>query len=148
MGVTGPVLAFVLLDGSLDGDCVVASLAGLYVRQGGKVLARYWTDVDAAALDSETEELEVRWVDGTEPVRFAPGRALGRVIHERVQNSLLLAELVPVRADSNLRVAMRRRPDGSLFTQVVGNGRVDLSDPAVAENVDHAEARLREAAGL
>jgi hypothetical protein len=141
-------MAFRLLDASVDGDCVVATRSGLHTRLDGQVLVRAWTDVDSAALDAETGELEVRWVDGTPPVRFEPGQALGRVVHERVQNSVVLAETVPVRGDRALRVAVRRDQDGTLFTQVVGNGRVDLSDPAVAGAVDAAEARLREAAGL
>ncbi len=144
--ITGPVLAFERLD---DG-WAVATRDGLHVIQAGTRLHRHWTDVDGASLDGETAELEVRWVDGTAPTRFAVNdrSRLQQVVHDRVQSSVVLAEIVSVPGDRKVRVALRRGADGDLFVQVVGNGRVDLSDPAVAEVVDAAEARLREAAGL
>ncbi len=95
-------------------------------------------------------EVEVRWVDGTEPVRFAveARSRLPRVVHDRVQNSILLAETVKVPGDRHVRVVLRRAADGTLFSQVIGNGRVDLADPEVAAVIDAAEARVREAGGL
>ncbi|MCB2175613.1 MAG: hypothetical protein KQH57_07375 [Actinomycetales bacterium] len=146
LGLTEPALAFAKLE---DG-WAVATRDGLHVLQGGRPLSRHWTDVDGASLDGETGELEVRWVDGTEPVRFVveARSRLPRVVHDRVQNSILLAETVKVPGDRHVRVVLRRAADGTLFSQVIGNGRVDLADPAVAEVIDAAEARVREAAGL
>ena len=46
-----------------------------------------------------------------------------------------------------IRVALRRGEDGELFTQVLGEGSVDLSDPAVAAAVDTAEDEVRDAVG-
>ena len=40
-----------------------------------------------------------------------------------------------------IRVALRRGEDGELFTQVLGEGSVDLSDPAVAAAVDAPRTR-------
>ena len=145
-GLAAPVLAHAVL---ADGDWAVATRSGLHLLLGGAALSRRWTDVDGAALDAEGV-LEVRWVDGTAPVRLnPPARSrLPRVVHERVQSSVVLAEQVPVPGDRRLRVALRKDPDGSLFTQVIGNGQVDLDDPQVARSVDEAEARIRDAAGL
>ena len=47
-----------------------------------------------------------------------------------------------------IRVVLRRGADGDLFTQSIGTGRVDLTDPAVVALLDEAEARVRAAAGL
>lgn len=146
LGLTEPALAFAKLE---DG-WAVATRGGLHVIQGDRPLSRHWTDVDGASLDGETGELEIRWVDGTEPVRFAVDARsrLPRVVHDRVQNSILLAETVKVPGDRHVRVVLRRSSDGTLFSQVIGNGRVDLADPDVAALIDAAEARVREAAGL
>ncbi|MDO8108073.1 hypothetical protein Q6348_12795 [Isoptericola sp. b441] len=133
-----------------EGGWAVATRSGLHLLRDGTALHRRWTDVDGASLDGDSGELEIRWVDGTPPARFVvdAGSRLPRVVHDRVQNSVVLAETVSVPGDRKLRVALRRSADGALFSQVIGNGRVDLSDPAVAQVVDAAEARVREAAGL
>lgn len=146
LGLTEPALAFAKLE---DG-WAVATRGGLHVIQGERPLSRRWTDVDGASLDGETGELEIRWVDGTKPVRFAVDARsrLPRVVHDRVQNSILLAETVKVPGDRHVRVVLRRAADGALFSQVIGNGRVDLADPDVAALIDAAEARVREAGGL
>ncbi|MBA8809337.1 hypothetical protein [Promicromonospora sukumoe] len=52
------------------------------------------------------------------------------------------------RAGRSARVAVRRRADGELFSQVIGGRGVDLSDPEAARALDAAEARVRSAAGL
>ncbi|MCV2393869.1 hypothetical protein OEB99_06075 [Actinotalea sp. M2MS4P-6] len=148
LGLTGHALAFAHL---VDDGWAAATRTGLHVLPvpGEDVIERAWTDVDGASLDEEGV-LTVRWVDGTAPTTIVvEGRSrLARVVHERVQASVVLAEKVPVPGDRNLRVALRRSPDGALFTQVIGNGRVDLTDPRVTEAIDAAEGRIREAAGL
>jgi hypothetical protein len=47
-----------------------------------------------------------------------------------------------------VRVAVRRRTEGPLFTQAVAGPEVDLCDPAVAHVVAGLERRLRVQAGL
>ncbi len=132
-----------------DDGWVVATRAGIWLLVDGTPLHRRWTDVDGAAL-AEDGALTLRWVDGTPPttLEVEARSRVPRVVHERVQASVVLAEKVPVRGDRNLRVALRRSADGELFTQVIGNGRVDLTDPTISAAVDDAEARIREAAGL
>lgn len=130
----------------------VATRDGLATLRGDDVVRRAWTDVDAARLSSETDVLTVSWVDGTSPTELplvdrSPG-GLPRVVHERVQSSVVHHEEVPLPGRRTVRVVLRRAADGSLFTQVIGTGDVDLDDPATARLVDDAEARVREAAGL
>ena len=46
------------------------------------------------------------------------------------------------------RVVLRRDEAGTMFTQVLGDASIDLSDPAVAAVVDAAEDEVRDAVGL
>lgn len=134
-----------------EGGWVVATNQHLQVR-GGEVLRRAWSDVDGARLDPETAELTVTWVDGGAPTVLRldadHARTLARTVHERVQSSVVHTARVTVTDGAVVRVALRRDADGTLLTQVLGEGRVDLSDPATAAAVDAAEAKVREAAGL
>ena len=148
LGIDGRALAFEKLVG--DG-WVVATRAGLHVLQDGHPLVRRWTDVDGARLDPETEQLTVTWVNGTPATTIAldhPRNRLVRTVHDRVQSSVVLAERVTLPHDGVVRVVLRRGEHGDLFTQVIGDGRVDLADPEVTRLVDAAEARIRESAGL
>ena len=58
------------------------------------------------------------------------------------------SETVTLGDGQRVRVALRRTEDSALVTQVIGDGRIDLADPAVADVIDAAESRVREAAGL
>ena len=147
----------------LEGDAVLASAEttlgwvvgtrrGLRVVEAETVLARYWSDVDGARLDPETATLSVTWVDGTAPTHVVLAdpttTALARLVHERVQSSVVHHETVNLPGRRSVRVVLRRGHDGELFTQVVGPGTVDLDDPVTAAAVDAAESRVRGAAGL
>jgi hypothetical protein len=131
---------------------VVATRRALHVAVTGEpVRRRPWSDVDRATLDPETATLSVLWVDG-QPDRLHltddRPQAFPGVLRERVQSSVVLSETVTLGDGSRVRVAVRRAEGGGLFTQVIGDGGLDLADPAVAAVVDAAEARVREAAGL
>jgi hypothetical protein len=142
----GPVLAVA----ELTNGWAAATRDGLHAELDGRTLRHPWTDVDGARLDPEARELSVTWVDGSAPtvLPLADGAAaLPRTVHERVQSSVVHHEAVRVGGEA-VRVVLRRAADGALFTQVIGSGRVDLTDPGVASEVDAAEARVREAAGL
>ncbi|WP_250445634.1 hypothetical protein [Actinotalea sp. C106] len=132
------------------GGWAVATRARLVVTGGG--FEHPWHEVDGAKLDPETRTLTITWVDGSptaEVVLEEDGsRRFVRVLHERVQASVVHREQVPLPRGATVRVALRRGADGTLLTQVIGDGRVDLSDPATVAAVDAAEARVREAAGL
>lgn len=115
------------------------------------VVQREWSDVDRATYDTESNVIQVYWVDGAEPTPLPlDGRrsVLPQVLRERVQWSVVLAEPVKLPGGRSARVAVRRRADGELFSQVIGGGDVDLADPGTAGMIDAAEARVRSAAGL
>ena len=133
-----------------DGWAVATRRALHVVLDGSPVRRRPWSDVDRASLDPDTATLSVVWVEGRpDDLRLADDRvqSFPGVLRERVQSSVVHRETVAVRG-AEVRVVLRRGEDGALFTQVLGNGRVDLADPAVAAVVDAAEARVRDAAGL
>ncbi|MBO1750672.1 hypothetical protein J4G33_02525 [Actinotalea sp. BY-33] len=140
----------VLAAAPCSGGWAVATRSRLVVSGG--VLEHPWHEVDGARLDPETRTLTITWVDGSpkaEVVLEEEGaQRFVRVLHERVQASVVHREQVSLPRGATVRVALRRGADGGLLTQVIGDGRVDLSDPATAAAVDAAEARVREAAGL
>jgi hypothetical protein len=115
------------------------------------VVHREWADVDRATYDTESNVIRVHWVDGDAPTPLTlDGRrsVLPQVLRERVQWSVVLAEPVRLPGGGSARVAVRRRADGELFSQVIGGGDVDLANPDIAGVIDAAEARVRNAAGL
>lgn len=143
----------VLAGAELTDGWAVATTTGLHlVRDGEKLSPRQWSDVDAARLDPETDELTITWVDGARPtvLQLVPDHAvtLARTVHERVQSSVVHTEKVTLPGGSIVRVAARRTADGALVTQVLGTGDVDLADAATASLVEAAEARVRDAVGL
>lgn len=115
------------------------------------VVHRQWCDVDRATFDTEANVIRVHWVDAAEPTLLTLGphrTALPQVLRERVQWSVVLSETVRFPGGRTARVAVRRRADGELFSQVIGDGYIDMTDPDTAHRVDDAEARVRSAAGL
>lgn len=137
---------------------VVSALEGTSENDGAEsrgapsvVVHREWSDVDRATYDMESNVIRVHWVDGDEPTPLTlDGRrsVLPQVLRERVQWSVVLAEPVKLPGGRSARVAVRRRANGDLFSQVIGGRDVDLADPEVAGVIDAAEARVRNAAGL
>ncbi|GAA4624617.1 hypothetical protein [Cellulomonas oligotrophica] len=135
---------------------VVASRRALHLVRDDAPRARTaWADVDHGSLDAQTRTLTVRWVSGarTDLVLADDSRAsrdLAQVFRERVQQSVVHVVHVPVddREKVVVRVALRRAEDGTLFTQTLGAGTVDLDDPGVRRAVEAGEGRVREEAGL
>jgi hypothetical protein len=136
----------------LTSGWAVATRTALHIVVGdGPVRRRPWSDVDRASLDPTTATLSVVWVEGPpDALQLTDDRRqpFPGVLRERVQSSVVHSESVTVPGGARVRVAVRRAETGTLFTQVLGDERVDLTDPAVASVVDAAEARVREAAGL
>ncbi len=145
------VLAGVQLTG---GGWAVASTRGLHLAHddGTSPATTPWCDVDRGSLDPESRTLTVWWVSGARRDLVLPddadGQAFARVFRDRVQQSVVHAVTVPLPGGGTARVALRRGPDGALFTQAVGDGSADLSDPEVAAALLRAESQVREAAGL
>jgi len=137
-----------------DGSWAVATRAELLTSDaaGGTVVRRPWSDVDRAGYAPETATITVTWVDGTPPLalRLADPRrtTLAQTLRERVQSSVVLSETVTFAAGLTARVAVRRDGEGALFSQVVADPGLDLTDPEVTDRVDAAEGRVRSASGL
>ncbi|WP_136519688.1 hypothetical protein [Cellulomonas telluris] len=111
-----------------------------------------WSAVDRGTLDAEARALTVHWISGAATTLTladdAAGRDLAQTFRERVQQSVVHVEHVALPGGGHVRVALRRDEAGELFTQTIGDGRVDLSDPAAARAVADAEARVRSEVGL
>ncbi len=136
-----------------DGRWAVASRRALHLLgPEGTAVRHPWSDADHGSLDPATRTMSLRWVWGdTERLTFAevPGSfAFSQTFRERVQQSVVHAVSVTLPDGRRARVVLRRDEDGTLFTQVLGDSSIDLTDPAVAAVVDAAEDEVRDAAGL
>ncbi len=138
-----------------DGSWAAATTSELVVVHDGPARVttrRPWCDVDRAAFDPERTTLTVEWVDAEPNLRLVltdPERTpFPQVVRERVQWSVVIAEVVSLPGGREVKVAVRRTTAGALFSQAVAGAGVDLDDPDVAPAVDAAEDRVRAAAGL
>lgn len=135
-----------------DGGWVVASRVALHVcRTGQEPQSSGWSQVDRGSFDPDRPAITVHWVTGVDEVLAlaAPTPVgLAVVFRERVQSSVVHAVSVTVPRGGTVRVALRRAEDGSLFSQVIGGGAVDLDDPGTALLIDRAEQQVRAEAGL
>lgn len=131
---------------------VVTTERLLVVDEQHMVLDRPWSEVDRATMDADTEELAVTWVDGSEPAVLPVGEESGVsdftfAVKERVDHSLVHLELEQLPGGGVLRGAIRRNPDGSLFSQVSISGA--RRTPADLEaRATELEARVRSVVGL
>ena len=142
----------VLAAAEITGGWAIASRRALRATAvDGKILRRPWADVDRASLDPTTDTITVVWIDGRRlNLHLLDNQhpAFSRALHERVQSSVVHRETVRIPGGAQVQVALRRDENGELFSQLIGRGQVDLTDPTVAALVDAAEARVRGAAGL
>ncbi|ADG75056.1 conserved hypothetical protein [Cellulomonas flavigena DSM 20109] len=143
------VLAAAPLD---DGRWAVTTRRALHVVGDHGVARTPWADVDRGSLDAATRTLTVHWVSGARSalvVATEDAWDLVQSFRERVQQSVVHVEHVAVPGGrGSVRVALRRDEDGGLFTQVIGDGTVDLTVPAVVRAVAEAEQHVRAEAGL
>jgi len=134
-----------------DHRWAAASRRALHVVDDTQVRRWPWAQVDQGRLDPAEHTLTVHMVDGGDVVLTlldkTTSRRFAATFRERVQQSIVCSCDVTV-ASGVVFVTVRRDEDGSLFSQVVGPGTVDLHDPEVAALVRDAEARVREAAGM
>ena len=135
-----------------DDRWAVTTHRALHVVGEAGVARTPWADVDRGSLDATTRTLTVHWVSGARSelvVATEDAWDLVQSFRERVQQSVVHVEHVMVPGSrSPVRVALRRGEHGELFTQVIGDGTVDLTRPEVARRVAEAEAHVRAEAGL
>lgn len=133
------------------GTWVLVGTARLYaVPPAGDVLARPWHLVDGGNWNHDEFTLTVSWVDGARPQQwvFRDSTALLAALRERVQASVVLAEVIPL-GSRQARVVIRKNlADGTLHDQTILGRGVRMTDPGVAEALSDARARLREQVGL
>jgi hypothetical protein len=135
----------------VDGSWAVATRTVL-ATTGDAATSRPWCDVDKAGYDPATASITVEWVDGAAPLVLhladVKRPALAQTVRERVQSSVVLAEVVTLGGGRTAKVAVRRDSDGSLFSQVVAEAGVDLEDARTRAVIDAAEDRVRSMSGL
>ena len=138
-----------------DGGWALASRRALHLLASDETApdaATPWCDVDRGSLDPAARTLTVWWVSGARRALALPDDAdalrFSREFRDRVQQSVVHAVTVTLPGGGHAQVALRRDPDGALFTQTLGDDAVDPDDPAVAAALARAEAAVREAAGL
>ncbi|HEY0119365.1 MAG TPA: hypothetical protein VGC04_11345 [Cellulomonas sp.] len=138
-----------------DGGWAVASRRALHLLASDEAVPEAvtpWCDVDRGSMDPAARTLTVWWVSGTRRALTLPDDAdalrFSLQFRDRVQQSVVHAVTVTLPDGGRAQVALRRDPDGRLFTQTLGDDSVDLADPEVAAALARAETTVREAAGL
>lgn len=127
-----------------DGGVVAGTLRALYVP--GRVA---WEEIDEAGWDAEEERLTVRTTDGHALVLdLDDATRLLQLVRERVTASVVLQRHVPISGRLGVRVAVRRRGDGSLVLTDVLDAGLDPDRPSVREAVARARAELAGELGL
>lgn len=130
----------------------LATAHHVVVERDGDPLVRRWCDVDHAAVDAQINVLTIRWADGTTATRLhlvdRTPQAFARTLRERVVASVVHRETATLPGGGIVRVAIRRDEHDELFSEVLGDGYLDLSDPVVQAVVQATEARVRSAVGL
>lgn len=142
----------VLASAQLVGGSWAVATRTVLATTGDAATSRTWCDVDKAGYDPATASITVEWVDGTAPLILhladVKRTALAQTVRERVQSSVVLAEVVTLGGGRSAKVAVRRDSDGSLFSQVVAEAGVDLEDARTRAVIDAAEDRVRSMSGL
>lgn len=142
----------VLASAQLVGGSWAVATRTVLATTGDAATSRPWCDVDKAGYDPATASITVEWVDGAAPLVLhladVKRTALAEAVRERVQSSVVLAEVVTLGGGRSAKVAVRRDSDGSLFSQVVAEAGVDLEDARTRAVIDAAEDRVRSMSGL
>ena len=132
---------------------VVATNPHLYAvsAAGERVLARPWHEVDAGTWSAELTQLTVSFVDGGRPGQWTlgDGSLLPEAVRERVQASVVLAQLVDLGGRRRARAVIRQDlGGGGLVEQVVLGRGARADDPDLVAATEQALAYLREQVGL
>lgn len=112
---------------------------------------RPWHEVQQILWDRETDCLTVKWADvALEPWSASNPADLnlkrfGDFSRQQLSKSQLVTRFTTAPSGIKVRVAVRRRPDGSCFSEVTALGELDASDLAF---VNAFEAEVRDSVGL
>ena len=132
-----------------NGGWAIATQTALVVAGAdGVEWRRPWHEVDRGAWDEATSAITSRWVDGSDAaLELAPSRRrrLLEALRERVQSSVVHVERLELPGGVVIRAVIRRAEDGSLLSQVLGDGPVPVS---AQPQIETLEARSRRAVGL
>ena len=110
-----------------------------------------WDEIETGAWNGEARTFTITWSDRDREEQVLQVESdevadFSAALRERVQSSVVHAELVEVGA-TRVRATVRRREDGSLYSQLTAFGPLSGSEAETAR-LDELERRVREAAGL
>lgn len=116
----------------------------------GQTIRRPWTEVDHMAWDAESRTLAIWWVGSRQAtgLELPEDSFVPEVAHERWRSSVVATREVSLPGGRPAFVALRRRADGALSTQVKLPAGARATDPTVRALVERATALLKEEAGL
>ena len=130
---------------------VVTRDALLVVGEDGLGQRTTWHEIDTGTWDGDTRTFTITWADRERPderlvLDSDDVEKLTSAIRERVQASVVHQEVIDVEG-TRVRATVRRREDGSLYSQLTAFGRLPRRED-VDQRLDELEARVREAVGL
>lgn len=130
---------------------VVARDALLVVGEDGLGQRTAWHEIENGAWDGETRTFTITWADRERPdqplvLESDEVEVFTSALRERVQASVVHHETAEV-GGTRVRAIVRRREDGSLYSQVTAFGPLPHGEEADRE-IDELERRVREAVGL
>ncbi|WP_324651160.1 hypothetical protein [Georgenia sp. H159] len=142
-------LAFAPLSGG--SWAVVARDALLLVGEDGLGQRSAWDEVENGAWDGDTGTFTITWADRERPdqplvLDSDDVAVFTSALRERVQASVVHHETITVDG-TRVRATVRRREDGSLYSQLTAFGPLRRSED-VERELDELERRVREAVGI
>jgi hypothetical protein len=135
---------------------VLATTSGLRVLVesaddgAGRLVRGAWHEIEMVKVEAKAGRLIIEWGTGAAPTVIpveGRHRRLTSLLNERVAASTLAGRTLDV-AGGQVRLALRRTPEGDVFSQVSAPSSVDLDYPETRRAIVAAERLLREAAAL
>ncbi len=130
---------------------VVTRDALVVVGEDGLGQRTAWHEIETGTWDGDTRTFTITWADRERPdqplvLESDDVAILTSALRERVQASVVHHETIEI-AGTRVRATVRRREDGSLYSQVTAFGPLPRDEGAERE-LDELERRVREAVGL
>ncbi|ACV09169.1 hypothetical protein [Jonesia denitrificans] len=110
-----------------------------------------WSHVDRASWDPTDQKLTVTFTTSTEPLTVTastdtPVRFL-TVLRERIEHTVVMSETITLDNSRNVRIALRRTPNGDTFIEVLHDRNAPPTDHEIRTKVTPVVARFRELSG-